>query len=243
MWRFFFCGIIKKYSCSLKNKKGGFPVKKKNHILVAGIIFLLLWPLFVLYPNPAKIFTSFSRLLNPPVNYYVEEIKPLLKKTYNKSPREIEIMVKKEIPYEYDWVTSNLPWYFPTVEEVLQRGKGDCKSRLLVMASIFEFYKIPYSIYFSPTHIWIDYERKPTTKIESKDIAIASSGKGGVRVRVPKIDFKTSSSVIKRSFWNPMPKEKKIFLFLGSIFFLFFVFIPEKKEKELLSLVALRANE
>ena len=45
-------------------------------------------------------------------------------------PRLIEQRVLDDVvPYAYDWQTAGVPWYFPTTEQALRAGSGDCESR------------------------------------------------------------------------------------------------------------------
>ncbi len=204
-------------------------MKSKLRVQVIGIIFFLVWPILTLYPNPGKLFVSVNRLIDPPVDYHVEEIKPLIKETFDKTPQEIEDFVKEEIPYAYDWDTRGLPWYFPTVEEVLQEERGDCKSQLIIVASLFEFRRIPYEILVSPVHIWVSYEGKEETPMEKKDLAIASFDEEGFARKTPSVvDREQAQKTLRNAFWNPMPLGKKYSLFGGPFFFLFFIVTPKK---------------
>jgi hypothetical protein len=196
---------------------------------IFGIIFLFLWSFSVLYPNPTKFFTTLSRLQDPPVNYLVEELKPLLRDSYGKTPKEIEKMVKEEVPYSYDWEVYNLPLYFPTVEEVMKNGTGDCKSRFLITASIFEYYQIDYSMLLSPVHVWISYEGRPETKSEKQEIVVQEVTEEGIKVKIPeKIDWEDSRKTFYKAFFRAMPISKRIALCLGFFISLFFIFPPKK---------------
>lgn len=58
-------------------------------------------------------------------------------------PVAIESAVLARISYRLDWELYKMPWYLPTVEEVLERGEGDCKARALVLASVWKRKRFP----------------------------------------------------------------------------------------------------
>jgi hypothetical protein len=43
-------------------------------------------------------------------------------------PADIEKAVLSKIPYRHDWGLYGMPWYSPTIEQVLERCAGDCKA-------------------------------------------------------------------------------------------------------------------
>ncbi|GAG43530.1 unnamed protein product, partial [marine sediment metagenome] len=109
----------------------------------------------ILYPNPLNLVTSVQRIVNPNVDPVAVAS---LSKDMPSDPAAIERAVDQQIPYSYDWETHGMPWYLPSVEEVVQKGKGDCKARALVLASVFEAKEIPYTLNLSPIHVWVEYE-------------------------------------------------------------------------------------
>ncbi len=197
----------------------------KSKFRLFGVFFLLFWVILVLYPNPSKLIKNVSRLYNPPVDYLVEDLKPILKKSYNKTPQEIEKIVKEEIPYSYDWDNYGLPLYFPTVKEIMERKTGDCKSQFLITASVFDYYNIDYVMLVSPVHVWIGYEGKEETRSEKEEIATMEISEEGTSLKIPKeIDWEDSKRVLREAFWETMPMVKKITLYIGFFLSLFFTF-------------------
>ncbi len=185
-------------------------MKKK---IAVAIIFISLWTLFVLYPNPYRLGVSGARILNPAIN--PEAVAHLLDEL-PESPREIEIYVLREIvPYQYDWQSYGVPFYFPGVEEVLARGRGDCKSRFVVLASIFEALEIPYEKSFSLSHFWITYEGKEETRLESVENAFLVQGDQGMSLQIPRERLQDSFDTIKAGFWDAMPSHRQGLLFMG----------------------------
>jgi hypothetical protein len=188
----------------------------------------LFWIFLVLYPRPMALGDSIYRLIYPPVDAKAaESLIPLLPDPYD--PEAIEIFVLKNIPYSYDWQAYDLPWYFPTVEEALQNKKGDCKTRFIVLASLFEALFIPYELYISPTHIWINYEGKQDNRIENLDSAVFyydHSGKPAFKI--PQIDWKGSVDAFWEAFWLHMPAPRKNAL-LSGLAFSAFLFIYKSK--------------
>ena len=110
-----------------------------------------------------------------------------------------------------------MPWYFPTVEEVLEKGEGDCKARALVLASIFELKNIPYRLNLSPIHAWVDYEGKAETSIENARVKFYQQDpETGERwFQLPEIDLREIMDSFRRGFWHPMPDGRKALLISG----------------------------
>ena len=104
---------------------------------IFAVCFLVVWILFVLYPQPYNLFKSVYRLFNHPVNPQAEGVQLLAKEVADMDLSEAESFILKSIPYDHDWNVYGMPWYFPKAEEVLTRGRGDCKSRFIITASVF----------------------------------------------------------------------------------------------------------
>jgi len=177
-------------------------------------LIVLFWILIVLYPNPLTLVVSIDRILNLKVE------PAAVREWLNDLPSEpdaIEEEVLAKIPYHYDWEVYGVPWYFPTVEEVLVKGKGDCKARALVLASILEARGIPYRISLSPIHMWVDYEGKQQTMLENEQVLfLQQDPKTGERkFCIPQIRVTEVVKSMQQSFWNPMPAGRKIALTLG----------------------------
>ncbi len=180
------------------------------------------------------LFTTISRLINPPIDYYVEELKPFLKESYGKDASWIEEYVIEEISYQYDWQTYGYPLYFPTVKEVIQNGAGDCKSRLVVTSSILSFYEIQHSFMASPTHVWVDYEEKKERGNESQRVAMVSRDEENFTFKLPEIDWNRTSKTFQEAAWNHAPMMKKISLIWGFFISLAFIIFPQEIEKKIL---------
>ncbi len=193
-----------------------------------GLGFLLLWTFFVCYPNPLDLGKSIYRLFNHPVDEVaVAEVFEDLPE----SPTEIENFIKSAIPYSYDWKTYGKPWYFPNAKEALLMGKGDCKTRFIVLASVFEFLDIPYKTVFSPTHIWVEYEKKRPTDRENHKTAMIIADKERRSFKLPKIDVEHKRESFRLAFLDPVPLDKKIFLYQGLFFSLLVIYIERRVEQ------------
>jgi len=184
----------------------------KRHL--TKFLLLAAWILFVFYPNPWNLVASVYRLKNPPViPFQVAHIAMELEGT---TPNEIEVFVYNRVPYQFDWEVYNMPWYFPTLDEILQNESGDCKSRYLLFASLMEELNIPYQKNISLTHIWVGYEGKKESNLENvRESFITVDQYGQVRLSLPRPDIKRSGQSFYRGFWEVMPLDKKILLLTG----------------------------
>lgn len=184
----------------------------RKGILRVMLLFFSVWTLFVLYPNPYRLVVSGYRMIYPATNPGAVES---LLAIAPSDPKEIEDFVLKKIPYQYDWQTYGVPFYFPTANEVMEKGIGDCKSRFVVLASLFEAKSIPYKQSFSLSHFWIDYDDKEETSMERSENAFLLRTEEGIKLQLPKENLKDSYDVLKEGFWDYMPLHRKILLILG----------------------------
>ena len=175
---------------------------------------LVLWILFVLYPNPLNLPVSIERVFDLDIDPGAVES---IAGDFPSAPTDIEKAVLDRIPYRYDWEVYSVPWYFPTVGEVLEKGEGDCKARALVLASIFELKNIPYQVNLSPIHVWVDYEGKRETSIENAKVKFYQQDpETGERwFKFPEIDLREVMDSLWRGFWIAMPVGRKALLISG----------------------------
>lgn len=179
-------------------------------------LLLVLWVLLVLYPNPSRLVLSMERLIDPGTNAAAVEAAAA---SLPSDPAAIESAVLRNVPYGYDWEVYGMPWYFPTVDEVLKKGTGDCKGRALVLASVLEAKDIPYTLNTSPMHVWVDYEGKVETDIENQNAGFyALDPETGERsFSLPSIDAWQVMDSFWQGFWPPMPWERKALLIAGPV--------------------------
>ena len=177
-------------------------------------LFLSLWILLVLYPNPLSLVTSVGRLFNPDVD--PAAVEPLAADLPS-APSAIEKAVLERIPYSYDWEVHDMPWYFPTTKTVVEKRSGDCKARAIVLASILENKHIPYHINSSPIHVWVEYEDKEETPLENPRVKFYQQDpETGERLfQIPDIDLSELLESFHRGFWVAMPGSRKALLLSG----------------------------
>lgn len=195
------------------------------------LLFVSIWTLFVLYPNPYQLGVTLYRIYKPAVDS--KAILHMLDQLPN-DPQAIENYVLEKLPYQYDWQTYGVPFYFPTAKEAVLKGTGDCKTRFIVIASIFEAMEIPYNQSFSLSHFWIDYEGKTENNIEQSDYALILRDESGTRLQLPKEDLVEIFDVLKEGFWDYMPLPRKILLTLGlplSILLSYLVTIKQNRKQ------------
>ncbi len=181
---------------------------KRRHL----IAFLLVWTLLVLYPNPYRLVVSVYRIARPPLDpSKVEHLVPLAPE----EPEDIERFVLREFPYQYDWQTYNVPWYFPTVDEALEQGTGDCKTRFVILASLLDALQIPYRQTISLTHYWVAYEGKRETSLEQEQYAWLVRDAEGTSLQVPREELDQIWDVFKEAFWDHMPGLRRVLFASG----------------------------
>jgi len=177
-------------------------------------LILILWILFVLYPNPLNLIISIQRVLNFDADPGAVEF---MLNDLPSDPVDIEKAVLARISYHYDWELYGMPWYFPTVEEVLERGAGDCEARALVLASVLEAENISYQVHASPIHIWVEYENKQETSIENAQVEYYQYDPqtGERRFQIPHIALNKVMDSFWQDFWYLMPDGRKALLISG----------------------------
>ena len=177
-------------------------------------LIVILWVLFVLYPNPGNLVVTAQRIAGPSPNPLA--VAPLADNMPS-DPAAIEGAVKGLIPYSCDWEVYGMPWYCPTVEQVLEKGKGDCKARALVLASILEVKEIHYTMNYSLVHVWVEYEDREVSASESEEVKLYKQDPvtGEKSVQIPSISSKAIWDEFLDSLWRPMPVARKVLLFCG----------------------------
>ena len=194
-------------------------------------LFVLLWVLLLLYPNPLNLILSLQRTFTPSIDPASVES---LSRGLPSDPVAIESAVLETIPYRYDWEVYGMPWYFPTVEEVLEREEGDCKARALVLASLLEVKDIPYRINMSPIHVWVEYEGKEQTSLENPRVKFSQLDPetGERSFQFSEIALRDVMDSFQQGFWAPMPKVRKAFLIFGLLALVALRLSYFKKRKE-----------
>jgi len=151
-----------------------------------ALIFLFAaWIVVMLYPDPTTIIRSVRNTLQPQIQ--PQAVAAIAARLPN-DPKAIEAYVlDKQVPYAYDWQTAGVPWYFPTTQEALKSGAGDCESRAVVLASILSAKGIPNHLYMSLDHIWVDYPGKTANAIENPAVQIAGRQNGHWFFHLPRL--------------------------------------------------------
>jgi len=177
-------------------------------------LIFVLWILFVLYPNPLNLIISIQRVFNFDTDPGAVEF---MLNDFPSDPAAIEKAVLAGIPYRYDWELYSMPWYFPAIGEVLERGEGDCKARALVLASVLEAKNIPYQVHSSPMHVWVDYEGKQATSIENAQVEFYQYDPetGERRFQIPDISPGKLMDSWQQQLWTTMPNHRKALLISG----------------------------
>lgn len=202
------------------------PGKNRRHALV----FLLFWTYFVLYPRPAALGESIYRLFVHPIE--AQAVTSLLVRLPSgASPRDIENYILNAFPFYHDWQVYGFPWYFPTAAEAMQQGRGDCKTRFIVLASVFEALGVPYKLLISPKHIWISYPGKEDTPLENMAAAFFYREGEQIAFQLPYVDWLKSAALAWEAFWVHMPPLRRSLLLAGAAFALLLFLTPAAKRR------------
>lgn len=176
------------------------------------LIVLLAWIVIVLYPNPFLLVQGTARLATLPVHGEL----PLDLSGLPDDPARIEAYVREQIPYAYDFQVYGVPWYIPTPAQVVHAGRGDCKSRAILLAAIFEEKGIPYAFHVSPVHFWVDYPGREETAFtrayENASTAVYAAGEWQWPTLM---DMHTYLESWKAVLWNAMPLFRRVVLVAG----------------------------
>jgi hypothetical protein len=177
-------------------------------------LIFILWILFVLYPNPLNLIISIYRVTNFKADPGAVEY---ILNGFPSDPVAIEKAVLARIPYHHDWEVYGMPWYCPTVQQVLEKGDGDCKGRALVLASVLAAKNITYQICLTPIHVWVDYEGKNETSMENAQVEFYQYDPqtGKRQFRIPHIALSEVMDSFWEAFWDPMPDYRKALLISG----------------------------
>lgn len=198
----------------------GFPFARE----ILFVPLFVLWLYFLFYPNPLLLGAGVYRLFSPPVNpdameEFLHSAPPELLEHEDLSL--LEKYVLQELPYSLDWELYGMPWYLPTVEEVLERKAGDCKGRALVLASLLEAMEVTYQWNISPFHVWVSYEGKLFTSIENPGVSFFADD-GEVRTwQLPDVEPGETLKWYRKQLWDPMPLSRKLNLYLALYLALF----------------------
>jgi transglutaminase-like putative cysteine protease len=118
---------------------------------------------FIAYPNPVKFLQTVARAINPPIE---PAAVAAISATLPNDPARIEEWVTEHIAYDAnDYEGWGVIEYFANPTEVLQRGKGPCYGRAVVLASILAEKGIPFRIYATVGHVWVDYAGRQSQKL------------------------------------------------------------------------------
>ncbi len=179
---------------------------------------VLLWIGVVVYPDPRPFFSSLARLRNPPIDAgSVTGLAGALPDDY----KVVEDFTRDYVPFAPAWEVYGLPWYFPTVGEVVRDKAGDCQARAILLGSILEAKGMPYTMYYSLDHVWIDYPGKQVTTLDDPSTSFVGDAGGGWLGWLPsKIPLRSIIGQRVAYHWTPMPLDQKAALLLGSILIL-----------------------
>jgi hypothetical protein len=186
---------------------------------LAYLAVMLMWIGFILYPDPRVFVTSAKRLARPPVE--PTAVTELARRLPN-DPAAVEAFSQQYVRYDNPWRLYGLPWYFPTVKEVLRDEAGDCQAEAILTASILEAKGLPYTMRYAFDHVWVDYEGKQAAGLEDPARSfMADEGEGWFAKLPEKLPWRDIVRERVEFHWFPMPAEQKGALVVGLLMILF----------------------
>lgn len=181
-------------------------------------VAILAWIGAVVYPDPRPFVNSVERLRNPPVDAQAASaVAAELPDDY----AAVEQFASDLVPFKTAWAVYGLPWYFPTVAEVLRDRAGDCQAQAILTASILEAKGMPYTMRYSFDHVWVDWPGKQATNLEDSATSFVSdSGEGWLASLPDRIPLRAIIEQRVAYHWAPMPLVQKIILLAGVVLIL-----------------------
>ena len=174
---------------------------------------MLMWIGLLLYPDPRVLLQSVGRLLHPPVD---PEVVRQLAEELPDDAAAVEAFSQQYVQYRSAWTVYGVPWYFPTVAEVLEDKAGDCQAEAVLTASILTAKGLPFSFRYSFDHVWVDYPGKGVTTLEDPATAfISDEGEGWFASLPDRIPVRDIVRERVSYHWTPMPTERKFGLLAG----------------------------
>jgi hypothetical protein len=184
-----------------------------------GLLLTTLAGLAVLaYPRPRLLARTLRHAWRPDIDAAaVDELAAGL----SDDPDAIRAEVLSAIvPHERDWAVFGVPYYFPTLQEALENGRGDCKSQVLVLASLLSAKGIPYRLLASLDHVWAEYSGKTPTAMEDPAVAVAEYRDGRWRpLRPARLRPRAHLETSLDEYWRGATRGRRL-LFAGALLLL-----------------------
>lgn len=196
---------------SRKGRRLAWGISRRVLVLLA----IILWIGAVVYPDPRPFASSLSRLTQPPLDAVaVQELAVSLPTDY----KVIEDFTLAYVPFAPAWEVYGLPWYFPTVAEVVRDKAGDCQARAILLGSILEAKGMPYTMHYSFNHVWVDYPGKQATFLDDPSTSFIADSGGGWLAGIPdKIPLRSIVEQRWAYHWTPMPLHQKLLIVVGAL--------------------------
>ncbi len=161
------------------------------------------------YPHPALALRTLCRARRPGVD--PDAVASLAATLPDDADAVREHVVRRLVPFTHDWDVYGVPYYFPTLSEVLEHRRGDCKSQALAIASLLAAKGIPYRLLVSPDHIWVEYEGKQATAMEDPAVAVAEFRDGRWHaLRPSRLRLRANTRVSAAAYWGAAPRGRRL---------------------------------
>ncbi len=189
-----------------------------RHLLV--LVLICIWLGAVVYPDPRPFVQSVSRLRTPPIDAgAVAGLAADLPADY----KALEDYALEYVVYLPAWTAYGLPWYFPSVPEVVESRAGDCQARAVFFASLLQAKEMPYTLRYSFDHVWVDYPGKEVSDLEDPATSfVADSGEGWFARLPERVPVWSILKTRVAYHWTPMPWPQKVLFLAGAVVILLY---------------------
>jgi transglutaminase-like putative cysteine protease len=175
----------------------------------AGIVGALGLVGLVAYPRPILVARTLPHARRPGVD--PDAVVSLAAELPDDADAVREHVVRRLVPFTHDWDVYRVPYYFPTLSEVLDHRRGDCKGQALAIASLLAAKRIPYRLLVSPDHIWVEYEGKAATAMEDPAVGVAEFRDGRWHaLRPSRLRLRANACVSAAAYWGAAPRERRV---------------------------------
>lgn len=190
--------------------------RRTRALLVAAAAGLAVLAGRAAYPHPALLLRTLRNARRPDID--ADAVRDLAAQAPDDPDRIAALVRERLVPFAYDWDVYNVPYYFPTLPEVLRHGRGDCKSQVLVLAGLLAAKGVDFRLLVSFDHIWADYAGKRPAPMEDPAVAVAEYRAGRWHARRPsRLAARAHLRISSEVYWSAAPRARRSLLLVAGL--------------------------